>query len=120
GITGDGGPAVNAAIGTVFGIALDANNNLYLSDVTNNRVRRVNAADNIITLVAGGGATGLTPDGAAAIGASFSLARHLGVDPQGFLYIAEANNFRIRKLVNALANDTTPPAIAISEPLGPN
>jgi uncharacterized protein (TIGR03437 family) len=120
GITGDGGPASNATIGSVFGIALDANNNLYLSDTTNNRVRRVNAADNIITLVAGGGATGFTPDGVAAIGANLALARHLGADPQGFLYIAEANNFRIRKLVNALADDATPPTVAISEPLGPN
>jgi|GEM_PF-261746 len=116
GVSGDGGPATNATIGMVFGIALDANNNLYLSDVANNRVRRVNAADNVINLVAGGGPTGFTPDGAGAIGASFSLARHLGVDPQGFLYIAEANNFRIRKLVPGLPNDTTPPTIAISEP----
>ncbi len=114
--TGDGGPAINAAIGNVFGIALDAGNNLYLSDVANNRVRRVAAADGIIITVAGGGATGFSPDGAAAIGASFSLARHLGVDPQGFLYIAEANNFRIRKLVNGLAGDVTPPTVAISDP----
>ena len=41
----------------------------------------------------------LYADGAAAIGASLSLARHLGVDQQGALYIAEANNSRIRKLV---------------------
>ncbi len=116
GTAGDGGPATNATIGSVFGIALDANNNLFLSDVTNNRVRRVAAADNVITLVAGGGATGFTLDGAAAIGASFSLARHLGVDPQGFLYIAESNNFRIRKLVNGVPNDTAPPTVAISEP----
>ncbi|MGH9846054.1 MAG: hypothetical protein ACREEM_45720, partial [Blastocatellia bacterium] len=116
GTAGDGGPAVNATIGTVFGVALDASNNLFLSDVSSNRVRRVAAADGIITTVAGGSVTGFTPDGAAAIGASFSLARHLGVDPQGALYIAEANNFRIRKLVSGLAGDVTPPAIAISEP----
>jgi uncharacterized protein (TIGR03437 family) len=114
--TGDGVPATSAAIGTVFGIALDASNNLFLSDVGSNRVRRVNASDNVINLVAGGGATGFTPDGGAALGARLSLARHLGVDPQGFLYIAEANNFRIRKLVPGVANDATPPTIAISEP----
>ncbi|MBI1765195.1 MAG: hypothetical protein HYR56_27600 [Acidobacteria bacterium] len=117
GIAGDGGPALTATIGSVFGIALDAGNNLYLSDTTNNRVRRVNAADGVINLVAGGGATGFTPDGAAAIGASLSLARHLGVDPQGFLYIAEANNFRIRKLINGVPNDTTPPTLAITNPV---
>jgi uncharacterized protein (TIGR03437 family) len=117
GVSGDGGPAINATLGSVFGIALDANNNLYLSDTTSNRVRRVNAADGVITLVAGGGATGFTPDGAAAIGASFSLARHLGVDPQGFLYIAEANNFRIRKLINGVPNDTAPPTLAITSPV---
>ncbi len=116
GSTGDGGSATSATIGSVFGIALDAGNNLYLSDVTVNRVRRVAASDNVITTVAGGGPTGFTPDGSAAIGASFSLARNLGIDPQGILYIAEANNFRIRKLVNGLANDAMPPTVAISEP----
>ena len=115
GTTGDGGPAASAAIGSVFAVEIDRDNNLYLSDVTNNRIRRV-AADGVITLVAGGGATGLTPDGSAAIGASFSLVRGLGIDPQGMLYIAEANNFRIRKLVNGLPGDTTPPVIAITEP----
>jgi uncharacterized protein (TIGR03437 family) len=116
GTVGDGGPATSATIGTVFGVALDANNNLYLSDVSNNRIRRVAAADNIITTIAGGGGSGFTPDGSAAIGARFALARHIGIDQQGALYIAEANNFRIRKLVNGVANDTTPPTIAISEP----
>ncbi len=116
GTAGDGGPAVNATIGSVFGVVLDAGNNLYLSDVTNNRIRRVEAADNVITTVAGGGATGFSPDGSAAIGARFALVRHLGIDPQGVLYIAEFNNFRIRRLVNGLVNDTLPPTIAISEP----
>jgi len=116
GTAGDGGPAVNATIGSVFGVVLDPDNNLYLSDVTNNRIRRVAAAGNVISTVAGGGGGGFSPDGSAALGARFALVRHLGLDPQGVLYIAEANNFRIRKLVNGLANDTMPPAIAIIEP----
>src|SRR5262249_28214681 len=94
GSAGDRGPAPSATIGTVFGVVLDADNKLYLSDVTNNRIRRVAAADNVITTVAGGGGGGFTPDGSAALGARLSLARHLGIDPQGVLYIAEANNFR--------------------------
>ncbi len=116
GTAGDGGPAINATIGLVFGVVVDNDNNIYLSDVTNNRIRRVAAADGVISTVAGGGGAGFSPDGSAAIGARFSLVRHLGIDPQGALYIAEANNFRIRRLVNALTGDTTPPAIAISEP----
>ncbi|HEU0116448.1 MAG TPA: hypothetical protein VFQ80_17290, partial [Thermomicrobiales bacterium] len=115
GTAGDGGPAANATIGSVYGVALDANNNLYLSDVTNNRIRRV-AADNVISTVAGGGGSGFSQDGSAALGARLALVRHLGIDPQGALYIAEANNFRIRKLVNGLTNDAMPPTIAISEP----
>jgi sugar lactone lactonase YvrE len=85
GTTGDGGPAANATIGSVFGVALDANNNLYLSDVSNNRIRRVAASDSVISTLAGGGGAGFSPDGSAALGARFGLVRHLGIDPMGTL-----------------------------------
>ena len=113
--TGDGGQATSASFGTVFAVEIDRNGILYFADASNNRVRRV-AADGIITTAAGGGATGLAPDGSAAVGASFSLLRGLGIDAQGALYIAEANNFRIRKVINGVPGDTTPPVIAITEP----
>ncbi len=116
GTTGDGGPATAATLAGVYSIALDAAGNLYLSDVSSTRVRRVTAADNVINTIAGGGGNTLTPDGASAIGAGIPLGLGIGIDTQGALLIAEANGFRIRKLVNALAGDTVAPTVALAEP----
>lgn len=41
GYGGDGGPAINATIQPIGGIALDASNNIYFSDKNNQRVREV-------------------------------------------------------------------------------
>jgi uncharacterized protein (TIGR03437 family) len=116
GVTGDGGPATAATLAGVYSIALDAAGNLYLSDVSATRVRRVAAADNVINTVAGGGGNVLSPDGGGAIGAGIPLGLGIGIDTQGSLLIAEANGFRIRKLINGLANDTVAPTVALAEP----
>jgi RHS repeat-associated protein len=41
GYRGDGGLAVNATLGNPVGVAVDANNNLYIADVSNRRIRMV-------------------------------------------------------------------------------
>ena len=42
GYTGDGGPATSAELGShPFGIAIDANGNVYIADFSNNRIRKV-------------------------------------------------------------------------------
>ena len=51
GASGDGGPATLARLSTPNGIAFDAVGNLYISDQTNRRVRKI-GADGIIRTVA--------------------------------------------------------------------
>ena len=53
--SGDGGLAVNAAMGLTTGIAADNIGNIYVSDAANSRVRRIDAATGIITTFAGTG-----------------------------------------------------------------
>jgi len=50
GFSGDGGPANQAQLSsTMMGLAVDAGNNIYISDGGNNRVRRVSGLDGTIT-----------------------------------------------------------------------
>ena len=55
GFSGDGGPARSAALNTPLGIAVDRDDNIYIADAWNNRIRKVTAATGIITTIAGDG-----------------------------------------------------------------
>jgi len=94
---GDGGPATAAQIGTIQGIAADRFGNLYLSDTNHQRVRKIDAAG-IITTVAGTGTAGFGGDGGPATSAQLNLPYGLAVDQAGYLYIADLNNSRVRRV----------------------
>jgi sugar lactone lactonase YvrE len=99
GFSGDGGPAIAARFNGVSRVALDSSGNVYISDIYNNRVRRVNAATGIITTVAGNGSnTGALGDGGLAIHASLAWPHNLAFDPDGNLLIGDTNHYRIRKV----------------------
>ena len=65
GFSGDGGPATMAAFLGPSGVAADKNNNLYIADNDNNRIRKVDAITGIITTVAGNGLYAFAGDGGA-------------------------------------------------------
>lgn len=94
---GDGGPAIDAQIGTIQGIAADRWGNLYLADTNHHRVRKVDTTGTITT-VAGTGAAGFSGDGGAATSAQLNLPYGLAVDLAGYLYIADLNNNRVRRV----------------------
>ncbi len=56
GFGGDGGPATAALMSSPHSIALDAADNLYIADIGNHRIRRVDAKTGLITTIAGNGA----------------------------------------------------------------
>jgi sugar lactone lactonase YvrE len=93
--SGDGGPAIAAAIGIPYGLAVDSNANVYFSDVDNEVVRMV-APSGIITTVAGNGSYGYSGDGQPATSAKLNGPYGIAVDSSGNLYIADRSNFRIR------------------------
>jgi len=55
GFGGDGGPATKAQLSTPHSIALDKDDNLYIADIGNHRIRRVDAKTGVITSIAGNG-----------------------------------------------------------------
>jgi trimeric autotransporter adhesin len=98
GFSGDGGPATSAMMGPPDSLAVDAHGNLFLSDMVNNRIRRVDAETGIITTVAGNGSSGDVVDGGPATSASLNWPRGLAVDESGNILFADTNNNRLRRV----------------------
>src|SRR5208282_1269376 len=73
GYSGDGGPATSAELYVPYGVAVDSAGNLYIADINNNRIRKVDASG-IITTVAGNGTFGYNGDNIAATSAELENA----------------------------------------------
>jgi hypothetical protein len=97
GFSGDGGPAISANLGSPDGLAVDTAGNLYIADLYNRRIRKVDSSG-MISTVAGNGAYGFSGDGGPATGASLSNPTGVAVDRTGNVYIADQGNQRIRKV----------------------
>lgn len=98
GFSGDGGAAVDAKFAFPSGVAADSMGNLYIADVFNHRLRKVDSAG-IITTVAGDGTSANTGDGGSAADAALAGPADVAVDGSDNVYIAVAG--RIREIVNA-------------------
>jgi len=113
---GDGCAATSAQLDDPVGVAVDGAGNLYIADGFNYRIRKVTAATGIITTVAGNGSnatvtcsgyTDSAGDGCAATSAQINFPAGVAVDGAGNLYIADENNFRIRKVTAGTGIITT-------------
>ena len=94
--SGDNGPAANAQFYQPEGVAIDSAGRMYIADTQNNRVRMI--ANGVITTVAGTGSLGFSGDNGPATSAQLATPVAVAVDRAGNLYIADINNFRIRKV----------------------
>ena len=97
GFSGDDGPAGQARLNFPTGVTVDRAGNLFITDQSNNRVRKVSTVG-FITTVAGNGDAGFSGDHAAATSARLNLPIGTAVDTSGNLYIADTSNHRIRRV----------------------
>ncbi|MET0820638.1 MAG: putative Ig domain-containing protein [Aeromicrobium sp.] len=108
GYTGDGSPAPAARLSQPAGVAVDADDNVYIADSSNNVVRRVDGTSGEITTAAGDYAAGLagndclggySGDGGPATSALLNDPQGVAIDGAGDLFIADTFNHAIRQVL---------------------
>ncbi|MBT5874515.1 MAG: hypothetical protein HOH43_13940, partial [Candidatus Latescibacteria bacterium] len=105
----DGDLAIHTNLGVPRGIFVDTSGNIYLADTNHHRIRKI-APDGTLTTIAGTGSGGYSGDGGQATEAMLNSPTSVSVDAAGVVYIADANNHRVRSvaldgLITTVAGD---------------
>lgn len=98
GYSGDGGPALQASFNLPHEIRFDAKGDLYIVDMANHVVRKVDMKTGIISTIAGTGKPGHSGDGGPATEAMLNKPHSIQFGPDGHLYICDIGNHVIRRL----------------------
>jgi hypothetical protein len=102
---GDGGPALAAILDLPVATAFAPDGSMFVADQANQRIRKVNPAG-VISTVVGTGEAGFGGDGGPALqarlqgpaGQAASPSGKIATDADGNLYIADSGNQRVRKV----------------------
>ncbi len=98
GFSGDGGPAVKAALNEPHSMQFHPRGDLYICDIGNHRIRRVDMNTGVITTFAGTGEQALTPDGAKIQGTPLNGPRAIDFDQEGNMWLALREGNAVYKL----------------------
>jgi sugar lactone lactonase YvrE len=104
------GQGTNASFYKPYALAVDASGNIYVADTYNNIIRKITAAGLVSTIAGTSGIPGSSDGQGTAAG--FNNPYGIAVDVAGTIYVADANNNKIRKitpggLVSTMAGSNT-------------
>ena len=105
GFSANGTAAASTLTNEPFGAAVDANGNLYYSDSQNCVVREI--VGGVVQTVAGNGNCNFSGDGGPATNATLNFPQGIALDGLGNLFIADAGNFVVRRVVLSTGIITT-------------
>src|SRR5258708_11108526 len=97
GYSGDGGRPVDAQLNQPFAVAIDSTGNVYISDTSNHRIRKVTSGGTISTYAGSNVGGNFFGDGRPAIAAPFATHRGLGVERAGNPYVRGAGKYPRRQ-----------------------
>ena len=98
GYSGDGGPALNASFNMPHEIRFDKTGNLYVVDMMNHAVRKVDSKTGLISTFVGSGAMGYSGDGDTANRAQLNKPHSIQFGPNGQLFVCDIGNHVIRMI----------------------
>ncbi len=98
GFSGDGGTALEGTFNKPHEIRFDAAGDLFIVDMVNHAVRKIDMKTGILTTIAGTGKAGYSGDGGPAVEAEFKQPHSIQFGPEGDLYICDIGNHVIRKI----------------------
>jgi streptogramin lyase len=88
GFGGDGGPGTKAQLNEPHSIQFDRAGNLYICDIRNHRIRKLDTATGVITTLSGTGEAKMAADGSAFTNAPLHGPRAIDFDADGNLWLA--------------------------------
>lgn len=97
GYSGDGGAATIATLKQPYDAVFDHSGNIYIADLANYRIRKIEAGTGIIQTFAGNGIVASTGDGGLATDASL-IPYALCIDKYGNIYFVDNYGSKVRKI----------------------
>jgi sugar lactone lactonase YvrE len=95
------------------GLAVDSSRNIYIADAGNQEIALVTNSTGLLTVFAGTGLPGFSPDGSAATSAQMRSPQGVAVDSSGNLYIADTGNNCIRKITASSGTISTIAGVSV-------
>jgi sugar lactone lactonase YvrE len=93
-----GAQATSTAVSEPLGVAVDGSGNIYYTDKGYNLIGEVNSAGTL-TVIAGIGSAGFSPDGTVATSAALSAPSAILIDGAGNIFFADSGNSAVREVV---------------------